>query len=292
MSGEDGYPMEIQKICVVGGGLMGRQIALNACIYGYEAVVYDRIPTVCDSVLEWAEGYLAKRLAKGRLTREQAAAVQSRFHVEKGLEAAVKGADCVIEAIVEVEEEKRALFKQLDALVGKNVILATNSSYMVSSRFADCVTEPGRLANMHYYNPALVMKFVEVVQGPHTSAETARALVAFCRNTGKMPVWMKKEIDGFVANRIIHAIYDEAQFLVENGYCTYQDVDNACENGLGHPMGPFRLNDLTGIDLSLDIMKERYGKTGIKPDCYDLYEAMVEKGHLGRKTGKGFYEYK
>jgi len=284
--------MEIRKICVAGGGLMGRQIALNASVFGYEATVYDKIPEVCDKAEKWADDYLAERLAKGRMTEEQVRKIKSLFHVEKDLNTAVEGADCVIEAIVEVEEIKRAFFKALDQMLGKDVIIATNSSYMVSSKFADCITEPGRLANMHFYNPALVMKFVEVVQGPHTTTETAQALVSFCEKTGKTPVWMKKEIEGFVANRIIRAIYDEAQYLVENSYCTFQDVDIACENGLGHPMGPFRLNDLTGVDLTLDIMNERYKETGVKPNCYDLYEEMVKKGHLGRKTGKGFYEYK
>jgi 3-hydroxybutyryl-CoA dehydrogenase len=283
--------MKISTICVVGGGLMGRQIALCASIHGYEARVYDKVAEVCDKVREWSEGYLAERIVKGRMTTEEVEKAKSLFHVEKDLRKAVSGADCVIEAIVEVEDVKRAFFKELDPLVASDVIIATNSSYMVSSKFADCVSQPQRLANMHFYNPALVMKFVEVVQGPHTSEECARTLYQFAKSLGKTPVWMKKEIDGFLANRILAAIYDEVYFLVENGYCDYLDVDNACENGLGHPMGPFRLNDLTGIDLSLDIMKRRYKETGKKPNCYDLYEGMVRQGRLGRKSGKGFYEY-
>ena len=283
--------MNIQKVCVVGGGRMGRQIALNAAIYGYDTTVYDVIPAVCDDVVTWADEYLAGRIAKGRLTEEQVAQAKSLFHVEPDLAKACEDVDCVIECIVEVEEIKRDFFKELSEIVREDTIIATNSSFMVSSLFADSVKNPSRLCNMHYYNPALVMKFVEVVQGPHTSAEVAQAAYDFCVNTGKKPILMKKEIDGFAANRIIRAITTEARYLVENGYLTPQEVDIACEFGLNHPMGPFRLNDLTGIDLALDIMQRRYDETGIKPDCYDLYSQMVKENKLGRKTGHGFYDY-
>ena len=114
----------------------------------------------------------------------------------------------------------------------------------------------------------------------------------FCRKCGKTPIWMKKEISGFAANRIISVINAEARYLVQNGYLTYEEVDIACELGLGHPMGPFRLTDMTGVDLTLDLMNAGMAQTGEKPDCYDMFEQMVKDGHLGRKTGKGFYEYK
>lgn len=283
--------MEIKKICLLGGGLMGRQIALNAAVYGFDAVVYDLKPEVCDAVEAWAEDYLAGRIKKGRMTGEESEKVKAHFSVKRNLEQAVAGADCVVEAVPEILELKRDFFRQLDRIVGEEVILATNSSYMVSSLLADCVKNPARLANMHFYNPALVMKFVEVVQGPHTAPETCEALMEFCRKTGKTPIWMKKEIDGFAANRIIRVIGEEARWMVQNGYCTCQDIDLACENGLGHPMGPFRLTDLTGVDLTYDILRAEYEKTGKKPDCYDLIESMVRQGKLGRKTGHGFYDY-
>ena len=187
-------------------------------------------------------------------TGEQVAKVKQLFRVEPDLTKACAGVDCVVECIVEVEDIKRNFFRQLNEVVDENVIIATNSSYMVSSRFADCVSNPSRLCNMHFYNPALVMKFVEVVQGPHTSAETGQAAYDFCVNTGKKPILMKKEIDGFAANRFSRVILQEARYLVENGYLTPQEVDIACEYGLNHPMGPFRLNDLTGINLSFDMM--------------------------------------
>ena len=274
--------MEIKKICVVGGGVMGRQIALNAAIKGFTAAVYEFKPEVRENIKQWLETYMDGRIKKGRLTEEQVAASKARFSVTGELAEGVRGAQIVIEAVPEVEEIKRKVLKEISDLAEEGTIIATNSSYMVSSKFVDCVKDPSRLANMHFYNPALVMKFVEVVQGPHTSDETAN---------GKEPILMKKEIAGFAANYIIAGIYERAHFLVSHGYCSYQDVDKACEFGLGHPMGPFRLNDLTGIDLSFDIMKARYEKTGVKPDDYDLYEQMVKEGRLGRKTGHGFYDY-
>ncbi len=283
--------MIINSICVIGGGTMGRQIALNTAIYGIKAKVYCRREAVRDEVVAWMEEYMAGRIKKGRLTEEQVAAAKALFTVTSDFEDAVKDVDCIIEAISEVEETKRKTFMQISDAVDENVLLATNSSYMPSSMFADCVNNPSRLANMHFYNPALVLKFVEIVQGPHTADETAQAMYDFCKRTGKEPILMKKEIPGFAANYILRGLYQRARELVEEGYCSYEDVDKACEFGLNHPMGPFRLNDLTGIDLAFDIMEKQYKDTGKKPPCYDLYKSMVEQGKLGRKTKHGFYDY-
>ena len=283
--------MEIKKVCVVGGGRMGRQIAMCAAIYGFEAKVYDLMPAVLEDVTTWANEYLAGRIAKGRMTEEQVNATKSRFAVVEQLEEAVKGADCVIECIIEVEEAKREIIKKLDGIIDKNTIIATNSSFMISSKFADCMEDPSRLCNMHFYNPALVMKFVEVVQGPHTSEETAKAAYEFCKAIGKMPIWQKKEIPGFAGNYLHAGLAERARYLVENGYCSVEDVDIAMEYGFNHKMGPFRMNDLTGIDLTYTMLKARYEQTGKKPDMYDVYEEMVKQGRLGRKTGHGFYDY-
>lgn len=283
--------MEIKSICVVGGGTMGRQIALNAAIYGFKANVYCRRESVRDEVIAWMEDYMAGRVKKGRLTEEQVAAAKALFLVTSDFAESVKDVDCVIEAVSEVEDVKRATLKQISDAVGENVIIATNSSYMPSSKFVDCVANPSRLGNMHFYNPALVLKFVEVVKGPHTDPDVAQAMYDFCKKTGKEPILMQKEIPGFAANYILRGIYTKARELVEEGYCSYQDVDKACEFGLNHPMGPFRLNDLTGIDLAYDIMKNQYEETGIKPPCFDLYEDMYKKGRYGRKTKHGFYDY-
>jgi 3-hydroxybutyryl-CoA dehydrogenase len=170
--------------------------------------------------------------------------------------------------------------------------LATNSSAIVSSKIASATKRPDRVINMHYFNPALVMKLVEVVQGPHTSDETAQKVMAVCRALGKVPVHLKKEIDGFLVNRILGALTREAIYLYDLGVASYEDIDNAVVYALGHPMGPFRLMDLTGIDLAYTMNMERYRATG--DPSHKPSPAIVEKyikGEWGQKTGKGWYDY-
>lgn len=283
--------MNIQKVCVIGGGLMGRQIALNTAIYPFDVTIFDANPAVLEDMVKWLDNYLTGRIAKGRMTEEQVAQIRSRFTVCATIEEAVKDVDLVIEAIVERKDIKSLVFKQVDALVRPDTIIATNSSRMVSSLFKDDISHPERLANLHYFNPALVMKLVEVVQGEHCSEETAKALYDFAAATGKTPIWIKKEIDGFIANRILRSIRNEACWLVEQGYCTPQEVDTACENGLNHPLGPFRLYDLTGIDLAFDIMQREMEQSGEKPVGYDVIKEYYDKGWYGKKVGRGFYEY-
>ena len=281
----------IKKVCVVGGGLMGRQIAMQTAIYGYETVLTDTASAVCKMVEQWGEEYLAGRVAKGRMTEAEAAEVGSRFRVTESLEDAAKWAQLVIEAIIEVRDIKIDFFRCLNDIVDKDTILASNSSTMPSSLFKTCVDNPERLANLHYFNPALVMKLVEVVQGEHTSDDTVQTLMGFAQKTGKTPILLTKECEGFVVNRALSALKKECLSIVEEGICTPQEVDLGLELGLNHPMGIFRLNDLTGIDLYFNIMDQWYKEKGEKPVGYDLYLGMVERGELGRKSGKGFYEY-
>lgn len=284
--------MEIKRVAVIGAGAMGSQIAINTALHGFHVALYDVSAEMLAKAEGFLQGWLPERVAKGRLTEEQAAATRARLAFEPDLAKAVAEADLVIEAVVENLAVKRELFAKLDQLAQPHAILATNSSSIVSSKLASATGRPAQVANLHYFNPALVMKLVEVVQGPHTSPETAMALVAFCRATGKDPILMLKEIDGFVANRLLGALISEAAFLYENGYASFEDIDRAAEKALGHPMGPFRLMDMTGIDVSYFVRLERYKETGNEADKpFRCIAEKVERGELGQKSGRGFYDY-
>lgn len=281
----------IKKVCVVGGGLMGRQIALNTAIYGYEVFLTDNSQEACHKAGEWVHEYLTGRVAKGKITTEDAKEYLNRLHITESLDGAVADVQLVIEAIIEAQDIKFDFYRRLNEIAPKSAIFGSNSSTMPSSMFKDYVYNPERLANLHYFNPALVMKLIEVVQGDHTSDETAKTLVEFARRTGKTPIHLTKECEGFVVNRALGALKRECIRIVEECICTPQEVDAGLELGLNYPMGVFRLNDLTGIDLYFHILEQWYKESGVKPAGYDLYKGMVERGELGRKTGKGFYEY-
>jgi 3-hydroxybutyryl-CoA dehydrogenase len=200
---------DVKRVCVIGGGLMGRQIALNTAIYGYEVVLCDTSEEVLEKVRVWMEEYLAGRIAKGKMTKEQTEEYKSRICITPSLEEALKDVQLVIEAIVEIRDVKFELFRKLNKLVPGDTILTSNSSTMVSSMFKDLVENPSRLANLHYFNPALVMKLIEVVQGDHTSDSTADLLMEFSRRTGKTPIRLTKECEGFVVNRALGALKRE-----------------------------------------------------------------------------------
>jgi len=201
-------------------------------------------------------------------------------------------ADLVIEAVPEEVEIKRKVFAKIDGLAPREAILATNSSAIVSSRIADVTSRPEKVLNLHFFNPALVMKLVEVVQGPHVSDETARISMNLCESLEKMPVHVKKEVEGFLLNRIFGAIIHEAEWLLEMGVASYDDIDKACVYGAGHPMGPFRLQDLTGIDLGYTMALEAFKASGDRSllPSPKLVEHYI-KGEYGEKTGKGWYDY-
>ena len=283
---------DIKKVCVVGAGQMGRQIALNCALYGYETLMYECMSNDYTQIEAWVNEYLEGRVTKEKLTAEQAAEAKSKLHFgRQTLTEATHGAQLIIEAILEDKKVKEQFFKEVNACAGKDVILASNSSYIGSSTFINCVDNPARLANMHYFNPALAMKLVEVIKGEHTAEETVELLMDFAKRTGKTPIRVNKEIDGFVVNRILRAIRDEAFYLIEQGVCSPQDLDTGVELGLNHPMGPFRLLDLTGVDLNYMSGKRRLEETGVKPNGFDIVKEMYDNNEWGRKTGKGFYKY-
>ena len=281
----------MKKCTVIGGGTMGRQIALNTAIHGYEVIVCESFAAARENLEAWKEDYLAGRIAKGRMSEEQVVDIKARFSVTDDLETACKDADIVIEAIIEDKQAKTELLKKVSELTRPDAVIATNSSFMVSSTFAGVVRHPERLANLHYFVPALVMKLVEVVRGEHTAQETVDKLMEFARDTGKTPVLVQKEEDGFVVNNILKVIKEEAYRLVGTGVCSLEDLDTAVELGLGHPMGPYKLDDMSGIDVRHGVLKRRYEETGVKSYGYDMIEELYNQGRYGKKVKHGFYDY-
>jgi 3-hydroxybutyryl-CoA dehydrogenase len=284
---------DIKRICVLGCGSMGTQIALNAAIHGFKVRNMDVKEEMVAKAAAFAEQYLPGRVAKGRLTEEQAKAAVSNISYTANLEEAAGDADFVIEAILEKLDLKRRVFRDLDSICPPHAVLATNSSFIVSSKIADVTGRPEKVCNMHFFNPALVMELVEVVQGPHVSDETAQLTMDLSRKMGKTPVLLRKEVYGFLVNRILAALIQEAVWLADMEVASVADIDTAVTKALGHPMGPFRLMDLTGIDLHYDITMERYRETGDpKEKPSPLIVEKVVKGEFGRKTGKGWYDYR
>ena len=287
---------DIKTVLVVGAGAMGQQIAMNTALNGrahdYKVILCDSFPAALEKAKKWAPEYLAGRVAKGRITQEEADKVAANLAFSDNVEEAAAQADLVIEAIIENLDAKRDLFQKISKVCKPDTILGTNSSNIVSSKLADVTEHPERLLNMHYFNPALVMQLVEIVRGPHTADETIQTAYAFSENTGKKPIIIQKEIAGFVANRINAAVTREACLLLEKGIASVEDIDTACEKGLNYPMGPFRLMDLTGLDVNYYVRRDRFAESGDPNDAPSpLVIDKVIKGEYGRKTGKGWYEY-
>lgn len=283
---------EVKNICVIGAGNMGHQISLSAALAGYKVVCTDINAEILQKAENFADTYLPERVAKGKLSEDAAKAARARIFFTTDLTEAAKDADLVIEAAIEKLAIKRQIFADLDKICPAHTILATNSSYIVSSKICDATGRPDKVCNMHFFNPALVMKLVEVVKGAHVSDDTVEIVMDVCKNMGKIPVLLHKEIYGFLVNRILQAIRTEALYIQDMGVASPEDIDTAVVNALGHPMGPFRLLDLTGIDLSYYVSMERYQETGdpkYKPSPI-IVEKFAKK-EWGRKTGKGFYEY-
>jgi 3-hydroxybutyryl-CoA dehydrogenase len=283
---------DIKKICVVGAGNMGHQISLLCAIHGYKTTCTDVVPEILKKAEKFADTYLPGRVEKGKMTKDVAEAARKNISFTLDLKEAAKEADFVIEAATEILDLKRKIFTELDKHAPARAILATNSSYLVSSLIAGATKRPAQVVNMHFFNPALVMKLVEVVKGPHVSDETAKTTMDLSEKLEKIPVLLKKEVEGFLLNRIFRVIGQEALWMLEMGIATAEDIDKACVYGAGHPMGPFRLQDLTGIDLNYIRSMERFKETGNRSDL--PFPSVVEryiKGNYGEKTGKGWYDY-
>ena len=283
---------DIRHITVIGAGAMGSQIAMVCALAGYDTDVVDIKQEAVDNASEQLHSRMDRDVSKGRRTQQDVDAAFGRLTFSTDRDACAAQADFVIEAAVEDLTIKRQVFAELDAVCPEHTILATNSSNIVSSRVADATNRPEKVCNVHFFNPALVMKCVEVVPHQGTSRETVETAMELARSIGKAPVELKKEVPGFVANRLLGALRSEALKLYEDGVADYKDIDVAAKTALNHPMGPFELMDMVGIDVVYLIRLAEYEQTG---DPASLPAKSVtekyEAGDYGRKTGKGWYDY-
>ncbi|MDX8366203.1 3-hydroxyacyl-CoA dehydrogenase family protein [Cytobacillus sp. IB215665] len=283
---------DVKNICVVGSGQMGHQIGMLCALGGFATTIQDVNSQSLTKAKTSLESIMEQWVMKGKIAEDQKEAALKRLSFTESLEEASSKADFVIEAIVEKLEIKREVFKKLDEYTPPHAILATNSSTIVNSLIAGATKRPEKVCNMHFFFPPLVMDCVEVVMSEQTSEETAQITLDVCEKINRKGILLRKEISGFVANRILIALQKEAMYLYEQGIADYKDIDLIVKQALKHPIGPFELMDLSGLDVGYYVMQQRFAETGNPKDKPPAFiEERVKAGLLGRKTGKGFYDY-
>jgi 3-hydroxybutyryl-CoA dehydrogenase len=283
--------MDIQRVSVIGAGQMGSGIAQVAAQSGLHVTLVDVDEARVNKGLQTIEKNLGRQLEKGRLTEEQKEEILGRLHPMTDLAAAVAEVDLVIEAVVENKQVKADLFRQLDEHAPAHTILATNTSSLPITEIAAATKRPEKVIGMHFMNPVPVMKLVEVIRGLATSDETFRVVDRLARHMGKTPVEVQ-DFPGFVSNRVLMPMINEAIYAVYEGVATPEAIDEVMKLGMNHPMGPLTLADFIGLDTCLYIMEtlyEGFGDSKYRP-C-PLLRKYVAAGWLGRKTGRGFYVY-
>mgnify|MGYP005761651503 FL=1 len=280
----------MEQIFVIGAGTMGLDIAQTFAQAGYKVAVRDVNNEILARANERLQGGLKKRIARGKLAQQEADALLSRISFTTEL-APAKEAALVIEAIVERAEIKKSVFQELDGICPDGTIFASNTSSISITDIASATKRPDRFIGMHFFNPATVMKLVEVIRGVGTSEETFAAVERLARAIGKEPVEVQ-EGPGFVVNRILVPMINEAIGLYAEGIASAEGIDAAMRLGCNHPMGPLELGDLIGLDVVLAIMDTLFEEThDVKYRAHPLLRKYVRGGLLGRKAGRGFYEY-
>lgn len=283
--------MEIKKVCVLGAGIMGSGIAQVAAEAGFEVAVRDIEDSFVKKGLATIKKNLARSVSKGKLDAAAAAAIEARIKGTTDLLVALWEADIVIEAVAEVIKLKKEVHGELDRVCKPDTILCSNTSGISITEMASATKRPDKFIGMHFFNPVPVMKLVELTRGFVTSDETFAATKAFVQKVGKTPIEVK-EAPGFAVNRILCPMMNEAIFAFAEGIASAEDIDRGMVLGANHPIGPLALADMVGLDTLLFVMEglqEELGDDKYRPS--PLLRKMVRAGYLGRKSGKGFYNY-
>ena len=282
---------ELKRVLVVGAGTMGSQIALQTALSGrYDVTLVDTVPGQLERARAQNRKLLDRSVEKGRVTKEVADEALAKITDANEIAAAASQADLVIEAVIEDFDAKKTVFEALGKHAMQDAILASNSSTIVISRVAGFSGRPEKCCNMHFFHPVTVMQLCEIARGPETTDETVATAMDFVKGINRTPVLLNKEIWGFIVNRILFAASEEAMRLLEGGYASAEDIDTAVTKGLNWPMGPFHLLDFSGLDIFYGALQDRR-KQGEGGEVPKVLRDLVENGHLGRKSGKGFFDY-
>ena len=282
-----------EKIAVIGGGQMGSQIAALAAMAGYETSLYDENEENLEYRYKFVEENIKNLIDKKIYSEDKLDAYKKNLELKFTLEEVIHEKSFVIEAVVEKFDVKLQIFKKISSLMNDEVVMATNSSFIQASELSKHCNHPERFINMHFFYPPIRMDLVEISYPENVSKVILERTKTVSKNMGRSIVVLKKETPGFIVNRMLAALVDEAYELYDEGIADFEDIDIAIKKGLNHPLGPFELSDYSGLDIHYYAKLKKFKESGSSEDKPKKFlEEKVLNGDLGVKTGKGFYEYK